>query len=423
MFESPSNKNRLAIFFIIVYLIALLSRIILIRISAWSDGIYYESAEIARYILSGHGYSWDWEGLIPLQPTAILPPIYTYFTAFFLYLNQNPAHLFYFTQAAINAIGIIPSFYLGRQLAGNKTGYVSAIIYALFPEIAFTSSKPAAESLLMPLIVLIFYLFLKFKEQLFLKGKAAPFFWLGILIGFSALIKTTAAFIIPAGFASLVLLKPIKKKAIVAGFFLGFGFLAAISPWSIRNTIIMGKPILLNTMYGYNLWRGNHPWSKGTSRLDAAKTSEADLDPEYKKYIDINHPNTEIGIDQFYLNEAKKFIKADIGRYIKLTSKRALYYLTFDPTHPLAKNIVYLTGYLFAIIFGIWGAIILSKSGKFDYIFLYTGLVFLAFYSPVIILPRYRLIFTWLLVALSSISVTSLLTRIGITNRLLSRFN
>jgi hypothetical protein len=422
MFKAKIEKHKLAIFFISVYLIAFISRIILIRISAWSDGIYYESAEIARFILAGQGYSWDWEGLIPLQPTAILPPIYTYFTAFFLYINQNPAHLFYITQAAINALGIIPSFYLGRQLAGTKVGYVSAIVYAIFPEIAFTSSKPAAESLLMPLIVLIFYLFLKFKERLFFNGKAAPFFWLGILIGFSALIKTTAAFIIPAGFASLVFSKPIKKNAIYAGFFLGFGFLIAIAPWSIRNTIVMDKPVLLNTMYGYNLWRGNHPWSKGTSRLDAAKTSEADLDPEYKKYFDMNHPNTEIGIDQFYLDEAKKFIRADIGRYIKLTFKRALYYLTFDPTHPLSKNIVYIAGYIFAVIFGVWGALLLLKSGKFDLIFLYTGLVFLVFYSPIIILPRYRLIFTWLLVALSSISVTNLLIKNRFTNRLLNRF-
>ncbi len=422
MADKSFPGRRLISFLMLTYLMAFIARVILIKISAWSAGIYYESAEIAHFIITGHGYSWDWNGLVPLQPTAILPPIYTYFTAFFLYLNQNPARLFYITQAAINALGIIPSYFLGKQLAGDKAGIFAAVTYAFFPEFAFTSAKPAAESLLMPFVVSIFYLFLKFKRKLSLNGRVSAFFWLGALIGFAALIKTTAAFIVPAGFASLVISKPIIKKRVLAGFLLGLGFLAAIAPWSIRNTAVMGKPVLLNTMYGYNLWRGNHPWSTGTSRLDKTKTSEANLDPEYQKYLELNYPKTEIEIDQFFLDEAKKFIKADPIRYIKLTLKRVLYYLTFDPTHPLSSNIAYIAGYIFAVIFGVWGARILLKAGKFDYIFLYTGLIFIAFYTPIIVLPRYRLIFTWLLVALSSVSLTRLLTRSSIFTNLINRY-
>jgi hypothetical protein len=417
-----NSKRKILLFFIVTYVIALIARIALIRIAAWSEGIYYEAGEIARYIVNGQGYWWDWYGMIPAQPTAILPPIYTYFTAFFVYLNQNPAHLFYIAQAALNALGVIPSYYLGRQLGDHKTGIIAAVTFALFPEIAFTSSKPAAESLLMPLIVLIFYLFIRYKEQLKLSGKIYPFFWIGALIGFSTLVKTTAAFIIPAGFLSLVIRKSINKKAILAGLFLGQGFVITIAPWSIRNTIVMHKPILLNTMYGFNLWRGNHPGASGTSRVDKDRTSEANLSPEYKEYINLNHPNTEIGIDKFFLDEANKFIKADPGRYVKLTLKRALYYLTFDPTHPLSSNFAYIAGYTFAVIFGIWGAILLIKAGKFENIFFYTALIFLAFYSPVIVLPRYRLVFSWLFVALSSVSLTKLLTKIRIANNLLNKF-
>jgi len=139
--------------------------------------------------------------------------------------------------------------------------------------------------------------------------------------------------------------------------------------------------------------------------------SEADLDPEYKNYIELNHPNTEVGIDKFYLDEAMKFIKADPGRYARLTLKRIFYFLVFDPTHPLTTNFVYIGGYIFAVIFGIWGAIILGKTGKFDSIFIFIPIVFLIFYAPVIILPRYRLTVVMMLVSLSGVSLTKLLSK------------
>jgi 4-amino-4-deoxy-L-arabinose transferase-like glycosyltransferase len=406
------KRSRIFWFLLSIYVVALIIRILIIKYTAWNATIHYESAEIAKFIIQGNGYWWDWYGTIPPQPTAILPPIYTYFTALFMALLENPARAFYIAQAILSSLCVIPGYFLGRQLANNKTGIVTAVLFAVFPEIAFMSAKPVAESLLMPIVILIFYLFLKYKAEFIKSGNIKQFFWLGLLIGAATLIKTTAAFIIPAGFISLILLKSNRLKAICAAFLLSLGFLTAIAPWSIRNTLVLGKPIMLNTMYGFNLWRGNHPGATGTGRLDKDRISEDSLDPEYKKYIELNHPNTELEIDKFYLDEAARFIKSDPMRYVGLCLKRMVYFLTFDPTSPLTNNIIYLGGYFLALIFGVWGGLILAKEGKLDNIFIFTPLVFLLFYVPVIILPRYRLTVIWILVGLSAVSTTRLLSKI-----------
>jgi hypothetical protein len=274
------------------------------------------------------------------------------------------------------------------------------------------SAKPAAESILFPLLPLIFYLYFVYKDSLIQNNSTIRFLWLGLIIGFATLIKTTAAFIVPPACFSLLLLRPFRFKTILASFLLGLGFILAIAPWSIRNTIVLEKPVILNTMYGYNLWRGNHAGSSGTGRLDPERGSESNLEPAYKNYIEKQHPRNELALDSFYLAEAKKTIREDPGRFVWLTLKRALYFVTFDPTHPLTKNVVYIGGYLFALVFGIWGAIQLKKMGKLDLIFIFTFLIFLAFYSPVIILPRYRLTIVWMLVAFSSVSVTNVLIKL-----------
>lgn len=52
---------------------ALMIRLIVIYIYAWNIGLHFEFAEIAENIVLGHGYSWNWDGMVPLQPTAAFP--------------------------------------------------------------------------------------------------------------------------------------------------------------------------------------------------------------------------------------------------------------------------------------------------------------------------------------------------------------
>jgi hypothetical protein len=63
------------------------------------------------------------------------------------------------------------------------------------------------------------------------------------------------------------------------------------------------------------------------------------------------------------------------------------------------------------LVFGIWGGILLQKRKRLDLALILAPLIFMAFYVPVIMLPRYRMMLVWMLLIFASVSVTSLLQR------------
>jgi 4-amino-4-deoxy-L-arabinose transferase-like glycosyltransferase len=396
------NDRRALIF---IYLMALLFRVAIIVAVAWNRGVHFENAQIAEYIVSGQGYVWDWYKSIPPQPTAILPPIYTYFLAFFMAVFANPARWIYLAQAILNPLGIIPSFYLGKFLVDRKTGIIVAGLFALFPEMAYAPTKMISEPLALPLVILAIVLYLKTKKGLESSMKTGGFFWLGLFLGVCALVKMTMSFILLSCVLGILLTRGISRLSIRSIVLMGIGFVIAVSPWSIRNTLVFDKFVPLRTMYGFNLWRGNHPGATGTPRIDPQNSVESALDPRYQKYIEDNHPQTELELDRFYYEEAVRFIRENPAEFAWLTLKRIVYFITFDPTHPLTRNVVYLGGRLFLLIFGFWGAILLRKEKNLDNIFIVIPLVALFFYAPVVMLPRYRLFFTMVLLLLSAIPI------------------
>ncbi|MFH1733711.1 MAG: hypothetical protein ABIE92_03295, partial [bacterium] len=58
--------------------VALLLRLAVIPILGPDNDKLYEYGQIAWNIVQGHGFSWDFEGRFPLQPTAYSPALYCY---------------------------------------------------------------------------------------------------------------------------------------------------------------------------------------------------------------------------------------------------------------------------------------------------------------------------------------------------------
>jgi 4-amino-4-deoxy-L-arabinose transferase-like glycosyltransferase len=396
----------------LIFIGGLIFRIGIIYVYAWNTGLHYEFAEIARNIIYGYGYSWGWYGSVPLQPTAAFVPLYTYFLAIFMAVFEEPARFIYFSQAILNALGIYAAYLLVKHLSDKNSGLIAAGLYAFFPEIAYATTKMVPEAIISGPVLLAFYLFLKMKPKLLLSVSTIRFFWLGIFIGLLALMKASLLFLYVA-FAISLLVSGFKRMPVLKSILLlSIGVVLAVSPWLIRNTIVMGKPVF-RTTYGFNLWRGNYPGASGTGRLLPGATREVLPDDEYFNYIDQNQSGTEIEIDEFFTKEAIRLIKQNPGGFLKLTAKRIFYFLVFDPSHPLARNIIYLGGYAFAVVFGTWGAVILKRRKRLDISFVLVPLLHLFLYAPVMILPRYRMILVWLLVCLASIPLAGILIRFG----------
>ena len=394
---------------LLVYIAAVIFRSAIVYIFSWNRGPHFENYMIASNIILGKGYWFGWSGDIPKQPTALLPPIYTYFLVVFMKLFENPLRIIYISQSFLNALGIIPAFYFGKHLIKNRTaGIIAACLFAFFPEIAIEPSKLISEPLFIPCVVLVFYLYLKWKAQFGQNRKYLNFFWLGLILGTATLIKTTGSLIILALFLGLAIEKKHRFKYIKAAVIMGFGFFIAISPWLIRNYIVFNKPLMIASNFGYNLWRGNNPFASGTEYQPNGEVSESALSEEYREYLRQNRPQQEIAMDKFYFNEAIKCIKHDPVRYIKLILKRIFYFIAIDLTHPLTKNIYYIGGYVFALFFGIWGYILLYKRKLLDPAFWIMPIIFFCFYVPVVYVPRFRLIPVLILLLFSAIPLNDI---------------
>jgi len=402
-------KNSLRSRLWLIFAGAFFLRLLIILVTAWNRGPHFENFAIAENIVNGLGYSWDWDGILKVQPTALLPPIYTYFLVIFLYLFDDPSRWIYIAQALLNSLGIFPAFGIGKQLKDEKTGVWAASLYAFFPEIAVSPTKMISEPLFIPGILLGIWLYRSLADNRRNGLGWRPFFLFGLYLGVLTLIKTTGTLLLAACIICLLLKNRFSRTSLNTSLLILSGFIVAISPWSARNIIVMRAPIILGSNLGYNLWRGNHPWSKGTEFLNPYQTSEAKLPPEYKQYLQKNYPDTEVKLDLFFRNEAVRFIKENPQRYLSLVLKRALYFFTYDPTHPLTRNFAYLGGYLFVVIFGIWGGILAGKNKTFDCIFIIAPLLPFLFYIPLVMVPRFRIVMILVLLMLSSLSISSII--------------
>jgi hypothetical protein len=87
--------------------------------------------------------------------------------------------------------------------------------------------------------------------------------------------------------------------------------------------------------------------------------------------------------------------------------KRLTYFLWFDPTHPIARSKVYRLSYLLLLAFAVPGLLMASHRRALDPIVPLVYLGYLAFYVPVIVLPRYRIVPVLLLLLMASYAFVS----------------
>lgn len=84
-----------------------------------------------------------------------------------------------------------------------------------------------------------------------------------------------------------------------------------IGPWAARNHALFGKPVLVSTNFGANLWMGNNPRSEGA----------------YMALLETVSGN-EVEQDAWYRGEALEFIRQNPLRYVELTARRT--FITFS---------------------------------------------------------------------------------------------
>jgi hypothetical protein len=128
------------------------------------------------------------------------------------------------------------------------------------------------------------------------------------------------------------------RKWILSGiiWFIAFGI--CVTPWGIRNYLVLDTPGILKSNFGLELFFGNNPYSTGGG-IDKERYQALDaLDREEFNYYKKQSEHAYYGYLQ---TKAVEWIKANPGKFLQLTAKRFWFYWGKFPSSgpgPLNKH-------------------------------------------------------------------------------------
>lgn len=283
--KPEGSRGRRIDFLIYVYLLALLVRLIPVLLSSnmgigLDDMFQYDM--LARSLAAGNGFRWyapaDLGALLaalkqytaldvshlalPEDPRGMLTtfraPLYPIFLSVIYRLSGMGGRFFgaRLAQAFVMALLAPVTYLLSRELgAHERYARLSAFVPAFWPLLVLLPLGLATENLFIPLLtggILCLLHTLK-------TGRDRGYLVSGLLLGLATVTRSVIV-----GFPILAVawlwLRRQRRGAILLLLIL----LLLTVPWSVRNTLLEGRPTFIETSLGYNLYLGYHPEGDGS---------------------------------------------------------------------------------------------------------------------------------------------------------------
>jgi hypothetical protein len=323
-----------------VWLIAILALCLLLRLALvfyhGDNEIRSDAAafyQIACNIADGKGFSAnDYRG--EPQPSAHGYVIYPYFLAILLYLFDARLVEIGIAQAIIDTLSCLLVFFIACRFTGNnvRTGLLASFAYAIYPPFIFSTGTAMTETFnTFVMLALAFVLVVAMRREWQYYALA------GLLMGF-AILSRPALLAFPFMFALVLLLSRnwVKGWLLKAAVFVACSYVA-ISPWTIRNYIMLHKFVPVTTNFGMPFWGGTGP-ADGVCLggpgypVDTKERNLYDhpLIPDvseetFQKITSLQQrlaKMNEVDRDYALRKEAIKEIKANPGRYVMLMPRK-----------------------------------------------------------------------------------------------------
>lgn len=274
-----------------IFLLALalrLAPVIALRTTGIGLDDMFQYDMLARSLAAGNGYRWyaqaDLQMLAPYVdfdlssvdydpvrgvPTSFRAPLYPAFLALVYLVTGTGAGRFFAARLAQTLLGaalapltwglartLLPADPPGSLPQREWAAAAAAWVVACYPLLVLYPFGLGTENLFFPLVLLALLFLLKAADR----PSPGNFLASGLFLGLAAL---TRSIILPfAGLAILWVWFGLKRRrgALVAALV----FLAVVSPWVVRNSLLHQKLTGIETSLGYNLYLGYHPGGDGS---------------------------------------------------------------------------------------------------------------------------------------------------------------
>lgn len=238
----------------IIVLLALAFRLFLFHSIRWEPNIIDDYDCIARNIAEGRGFSFDGR-----SPTICRGPTYPFLLSAIITIahqQTTPFSLFRVVDSILDSLTALLVYLIARAWlpALDRRSHVAAgIAYALNPFAAFFTVKLGAEAhqtLIFALYLLLLHRTLtdhthRIRHTLLL-GVSGGLLLLSKSIFFPIVIGLPAIFLLPSR---------LRKHGVAAHLVAAIAIsLSLLAPWTIRNYRASGRPVLVQTLAGFNFW-------------------------------------------------------------------------------------------------------------------------------------------------------------------------
>jgi 4-amino-4-deoxy-L-arabinose transferase-like glycosyltransferase len=253
---------------------------------SWYDGV-------ARRLVKGWGYIGT-----DAAPTAAWPPGYPLLLAA-LYSVFGPSLLAAKVCNVLVGTGtVLLTYLIACELRRPTVGLVAAAILALFPGHVLFAPLILSEAFFGFLFCAALCLFMRWGDR----GRSGVAFWLlfGFFLGAMTLVRGIAVFLLPVFTLTRLLegasLRTTVRQALVAA----AGIVIALVPWTVRNHVRLGYPILIATDGAVSLWVGNSDVATG-EHTEAMRVS---WNERFGHLLALRNPQREVEVARAEIREA-----------------------------------------------------------------------------------------------------------------------
>lgn len=323
MFEAPRKIETGTIRWFLLSLVLALA-IQILGISFLNPIGEYDATEylkIAESIFKGKGFEIsgvsfeDFETFEGESPTRMRQPLYPLYLAATYWLPGASTISTQVSQVLLNALTLFLILLIGIEVFGRRFWSGTLVVVALYFPLWLTSAFILAESLLIFLLTLSMFLLLKAIRS---ENRLRRFAFAGAVFGLAFLTKPIALTL------PVLSLIPIwvhfgLKRALLRWIILMLSFAAVVSPWFVRNAVVLGDYTALSTDGGYNLWC-------------AASNSESEWfnNPEFREAVQKGY-YLDRHADRTFTDLAIEHIKSDPLGYFGRGLVRSLWAWSYFP--------------------------------------------------------------------------------------------
>jgi hypothetical protein len=209
------------------------------------DMLWYHLA--AGQIAEGNGLT-RYDG----AATAVWPPAYPALLGGIYFLTGGSVLVAQIVNALLGGLACLFTCLLGRRLFGSGVGMLAGLLFAAFPGDIFFTPMILSEILFETVLTGAVLLFAVWHSRDDGPG-LSRWFAFGMLIGTASLIRGIAVAFLLVPLAVWLLSSRSPRTSLLKTCVAGLGLVCVIAPWTARNYVKLGYPVLIATSIGRTL--------------------------------------------------------------------------------------------------------------------------------------------------------------------------